>query len=240
MQLAPSLHRIGSDLVNSYLVADASGVTVIDAGMPGHWDEFVSELSLMGRTLEDVRALLLTHGDTDHIGYAERLRTETGVPVYVHEGDEARARGEEKTRPSWGKIKLGPLMRFLWYGVRRGGMRTTHLSEVVPLHGGETLDLPGGPRVIHIPGHSPGSVAFHLAAVDAVFVGDAMTTGHVLTGAQGPQPAPFTDDPDQALTSLGQLEGVGAKWVLPGHGAPWSGGVKAAIRRVREVAAQLA
>ena len=62
----------------------------------------------------------------------------------------------------------------------------------------QVLDLPGAPVVIHIPGHTPGSVAFHFASVDAVFVGDAMTTGHVLTGAVGPQPAPFTLDTEQA------------------------------------------
>ncbi|MFP3914564.1 MAG: MBL fold metallo-hydrolase, partial [Actinomycetota bacterium] len=64
MQLAPNLHRIGSDLVNCYLVADESGVTLIDAGLSGHWEELVTELAGMGKTLDDVKALLLTHGDT--------------------------------------------------------------------------------------------------------------------------------------------------------------------------------
>ncbi|WP_433133437.1 hypothetical protein ACQPWW_15810 [Micromonospora sp. CA-240977] len=71
---------------------------------------------------------------------------------------------------------------------------------------------------------------------DAVFVGDALTTRHVLTGQRGPQPAPFTDDPHQALASLHRLEGVQASWVLPGHGTPWSGGVAEAVRAIRTVA----
>ena len=58
-----------------------AGVTVIDAGLPGQWDEFTHELAEMGRSLEDVRGLILTHGDTDHLGFAERLR-EHGVSVY--------------------------------------------------------------------------------------------------------------------------------------------------------------
>ncbi len=56
---------------------------------------------------------------------------------------------------------------------------------------------PGSPRIIGMPGHSPGSIAIHVPAADAVFVGDALTTRHVLTGEHGPQPAPFTDDPDR-------------------------------------------
>jgi glyoxylase-like metal-dependent hydrolase (beta-lactamase superfamily II) len=238
MKLAPSLHRIGSDLIASYLVADDTGVTVIDAGLSGHWRELIAELASMGRSLDDVRALLLTHGDTDHIGFAERLRRECALSVYVHEADATRARGQGKPKSRWGPVRPGPLLRFLSYGARHGGLRTRYLTDVTPLHGGETLtDLPGAPLVIPVPGHSPGSVAFHMPRVDAVFVGDALTTGHVLTGAQGPQPAPFTDDPPRALASLTALETLEANWVLPGHGAPWRGGCEEAVRRVRKAAA---
>jgi glyoxylase-like metal-dependent hydrolase (beta-lactamase superfamily II) len=83
-----------------------------------------------------------------------------------------------------------------------------------------------------MPGHSPGSIAVHVPAVDAVFVGDALTTRNVLTGVRGPRPAPFTDDPARAIESLERLRATGAKWVLPGHGAPWSGGVEAAVDAV--------
>ena len=236
MQLAPSLHRIGSDLVNVYLIADSTGVTIVDAGLPGLWDELEPELAAMGRSLVDVRGVILTHGDTDHIGFAERLRRERGVSVFVHELDATRARGEVKKQTSWGKIKIGPLVRFLSYSARRGGLKITPVSEVATFTDGQVLEMPGAPVVIHTPGHTPGSVAFHVPTVDAVFVGDAMTTGHVLTGAVGPQPAPFTLDAEQALTSLDRLEGLPAKWVLPGHGAPWGDGVSEAVRLIREAA----
>jgi glyoxylase-like metal-dependent hydrolase (beta-lactamase superfamily II) len=71
---------------------------------------------------------------------------------------------------------------------------------------------------------------------DAMFVGDGLTTRHVLTGQRGPQPAPFTDDREQALASLDRLGEVQAKWVLPGHGTPWNGGVQEAVRQVRAAA----
>lgn len=233
MQLAPSLHRIGSDIIACYIVAAQGKVTVVDAGLSGHWPELVDELAAMGHTLDDVEALLLTHGDTDHIGFAERLHREAGVPVYVHAADAARARGEEKTNPSWGSVKPGPLLRFLWYGARHGGMSTTYLTEVETFADEQSLEVPGKPNVIPLPGHSPGSVAFHFPSVDAVMVGDALTTRHVLTGAPGPQPAPFTDDPARALESLSRVEATGATWVLPGHGPPWNGGAAEAVRLVR-------
>jgi glyoxylase-like metal-dependent hydrolase (beta-lactamase superfamily II) len=237
MKLAPSLHRIGSDVVNSYLVEDAGGITVIDAGLPGHWAELETELTHMGRSLDDIRGVVLTHGDTDHIGFAERLRREHGVAVHVHELDAARARGEVKKKIGWGPVRIGPLLGFLWYSARHGGLRIPPVTQVVTFTDGETLDLPGAPRIIHVPGHTPGSVAVNVPAVDALFVGDAMTTGHVLTGERGPRPAPFTLEPEMALASLAKLEAVQATWVLPGHGPPWQNGVAEAVRLVRAVAA---
>ncbi len=238
MKLAPSLHRIGSDTVATYLVDDPSGVTLVDAGVSGQWKELVAELESMGRSIADVRALLLTHGDTDHIGFAERLRRDHGVPAHIHEADAARATGQEKSSPSFGKVRIGPLLKFLWYAGRRGGLRTTYLSEVRTISAEKTLDVPGQPRVVPVPGHSPGSVAYLFTGVDAVMVGDALTTRHVLTGEKGPGPAPFTDDPEQAMASLGVLEGLESRWVLPGHGPPWSEGTADAVRRVRAAVAR--
>jgi glyoxylase-like metal-dependent hydrolase (beta-lactamase superfamily II) len=240
MQLGPSLHRVGNDIVAVYLVDTPEGVTVIDAGLAGQWKEFVTELAAMGRSVDDVRGVVLTHGDGDHIGFAERLRRDHGVPVFVHEADAARARGEVSSKPEWGHLKLGATTRFLWYALRKNGLRTTPVAEVVPVRDGDVLDLPGSPRIIGLPGHSPGSVAIHVPAADAVFVGDALTTRHVLTGALGPQPAPFTDDPAGAIASLQRLAGLDATWVLPGHGTPWNGGVDEAVRLVTQAAASQA
>jgi glyoxylase-like metal-dependent hydrolase (beta-lactamase superfamily II) len=238
MRLAPGLDRIGSDVVNTYLIEDASGITIVDAGLPGQLRELEQELTQLGRSLDDVRGIVLTHGDTDHIGFAERLRQRNGIAVHVHELDAARARGEiKKPNSGWGSIKIRPLLGFLWYSARRGGLRIRPVREVVTFADGDVLDLPGSPRIIHIPGHTPGSVAVHVPAVDALFVGDALTTGNVLTGERGPRPAPFTLDPEAALASLAKLEDVPATWVLPGHGAPWRGGVAEAIRLVRQAAA---
>ncbi|NYH46156.1 glyoxylase-like metal-dependent hydrolase (beta-lactamase superfamily II) [Micromonospora jinlongensis] len=236
MKLGPHLHRIGNDIVAAYLVETDEGVTVVDAGLAGHWPELLAELSAMGRSLADVRGLILTHGDTDHIGFAERLRRDHGVPVYVHEADAARARGEVKSKSPFGTFKVGAVASFLMYAGRKGGLRTTYLSEVITVRDGQVLDLPGAPRVIGMPGHSPGSIAVHVPVADAVFVGDALTTRHVLTGRPGPQPAPFTDDPALALASLARIEDLRATWILPGHGTPWNEGAVEAVRRTKAAA----
>lgn len=233
VKLAPSLHRLGNDIVACYMLDLPDGITLIDAGLPGHWNDLLRELDAVGRPLADVRGLVLTHGDSDHIGFAERLRRETGVPIFIHAADAHRARTSEKPKTAMGPLRLGPTLGFLAYGLRKNAVRTRHVEELVEIDDGHALDLPGAPRIVGLPGHSPGSIAVHVPAVDAVFVGDALTTRHVLTGHTGAQLAPFTDDRAGALASIDHLSQVSASWVLPGHGAPWHGSpvdIAAAIR----------
>jgi glyoxylase-like metal-dependent hydrolase (beta-lactamase superfamily II) len=238
MKIARGLHRIGSDIVNSYLVIDEAGVTIIDAGLSGYWRLVNRELAQLGLTLDDVRALILTHGDTDHIGFAARLHREKGIAAYLHPADADRARLQvRKPNSGWGPVKVGPLAGFLWYSARHGGLRNRPVGELRPVEDGQVLDVPGAPRIIHVPGHTPGSVAVHVPAADALFIGDTMTTRNVLTGATGPKPAPFTLQPAQALASLDRVHEVEATWVLPGHGPAWDGGVAEAVRLTREAAA---
>ena len=234
MKITEGIHRLGPGLVNVYLVEDAGAITIVDAGMPGDWSDLLNELAAMGRSLDDVRALVLTHGHSDHIGFAERARRERGWTPRIHELDAALARGEvPNPAKGGGPIKPLPLLRFILLGLRRGGLRPPKIQEVATYGDGATLDVPGSPRVIHLPGHTPGSAALHIATRDALLVGDALSTVSVANGSTGPMVAPFTADPAAAIASLGRLDGVEARWVLPGHGQPWTGGVAEAVRRIR-------
>ncbi len=236
MRLAPSLHRIGADFVNAYLVEEAGEVTVVDAGVPGLYSDFLRELASMGRRIEDVRAVVLTHGHSDHIGFAERVRDEHGVPASVHELDAALARGEvPNPSAGMGERRFRSLLQFLAWGARRGALRTKTLTEVETFGSGATLDVPGALRVIHTPGHTPGNTALHAPHVSALFAGDTLSTLAVTSGRVGPQVAAFSADPDEALASLSRIEDIEADWVLPGHGAPWTGGVGAAVAAARSV-----
>src|SRR5438093_11000691 len=167
MKIAPGIHRIGNNsMINSYVVEVGGEVTIIDAGLSGYFKDIDRELAAMGRTAADVAALVLTHGHSDHMGFAERLRRERGVPVSVHEADAALAR-REVPNPSkgFGPTKLGPLLGFLWFSMLHGGLRTPKLQEVATFGDGATLDVPGSPRAILTPGHTPGSAALHVASL---------------------------------------------------------------------------
>lgn len=114
-EVAARIRRLGDDIVNSYLVEDGAEITIVDAGAPGHWRSLLAELEAKGRSLDDVRAVLLTHGHDDHVGFAERARQD-GRAVLVHELDAPLARGEVPNRVKLpGPLRPLPVLRFLLY-----------------------------------------------------------------------------------------------------------------------------
>ncbi|MFD7225688.1 MBL fold metallo-hydrolase [Streptomyces sp. NPDC059892] len=123
MKLAPHLHRLGNDVVACYLIDTPDGITLIDAGLPGHWRDLQRELSSLGKSVDDIRGLVLTHGDSDHIGFAERLRSEHGVPVFIHAADAARARTGDKPKSTVGPLRPGPTLPVPGGSVHGGGIK---------------------------------------------------------------------------------------------------------------------
>jgi glyoxylase-like metal-dependent hydrolase (beta-lactamase superfamily II) len=103
-ELTEGVYRYGSDRADRYLVEDDDAFTVIDTGVPAHWQQFLQRLDGMGYDRTDIEACLLTHAHPDHIGFAERLRETCDVSVWLHPADVQRAQAggdsaEVKVRP---------------------------------------------------------------------------------------------------------------------------------------------
>jgi glyoxylase-like metal-dependent hydrolase (beta-lactamase superfamily II) len=238
-QVAPGVHRLGNAFVNYYLIEDGNRMTLVDGGLPGFRGQLDDYLRSRGRSVADIDAVILTHAHADHVGIVEGVRGDASAPVFVHEADAEMARtgkAHKRDGSMLPYLRHPAAWRFLAMAVRNGGASTTKVGEVATFTAGD-LDVPGRPRAIPTPGHSPGHVAFHLPDRGVLLAGDALGTYNVLTGARGPQvlPRAFAYDALQMLASLDAVAGIDAGVLLPGHGEPWTEGPAAAVARAREV-----
>ena len=233
MQVADRIERVTESIVNFYLVEEAGRLTVVDAGMAGNWGLLVAGLARIGRSLQDVDAVVLTHAHGDHVGLAERIRSGAPCEARIHEADlEYLLAG--KRPPGGMDLALSrQLLETVVYGVRRNGTRLPPVATARSFADGEALDLPGSPRVVHAPGHTPGACALLFESRGALCTGDTLTTLDVMTGHRGPTISQFYSDRAMAIDSLARLDGLPATIVLPGHGEPFAGSPAEAVALAR-------
>jgi len=237
-EIVPGVFRVGTTFLGCYAVEDAGAYTFIDVGLPGYWPQMTAFLAAQNAPLSSVKAVVLTHYHPDHMGNAERLRTQAGAAVLVHHDDRAAAmrKGAPTLYPLW----KPPVLHLVGHFLRNGVARTAPVAEASGFADEEVLDVPGRPRVIHTPGHTAGNVALSLADREVLIVGDTLATLSLSHGEAGPQLLPrfLNEDHDRALASLEKIEPVKARWVLPGHGLPWEGSPQQAVKLARQTAAR--
>jgi glyoxylase-like metal-dependent hydrolase (beta-lactamase superfamily II) len=238
VQVQQDITRLSNGVSNFYLIEEGGKFILVDAGAAGDWRLFAGTMAKLGAKPEALEAVLLTHAHADHVGFAERARSSAGAAVWVHQDDAAVAKGA-RPGPNDGKM-TAYLLRLECYRtvvglLLRGGARIVPVKEASTFADGETLDLPGTPRVVHAPGHTPGSSALLLERQRVLLTGDSLVTRNPLTGRLGPQimPSAFNRDTEQALRSLDIVASVPAQVLLPGHGEPWTEGAAEAARRAR-------
>jgi glyoxylase-like metal-dependent hydrolase (beta-lactamase superfamily II) len=169
VQLAPGVWRIPTapaDLINSFAFVDDDGqVTLVDAGTKRAPQRIVAGLEHLGSSPSEVTRLIATHAHPDHVGGLNNLRGRTGGRVAVHERDAAYVR--EGKGPVLDSTTLGGrLFR------RRRGAPPVQVDE--ELSDGQVLDVGGGLRVLHTPGHTPGHLALLHEPSGVLITGDSI------------------------------------------------------------------
>ena len=202
MEVADGIHKVdGIRVGNAYLVEVGDGLLAVDTGTPGSETHILRTIERLRRRPQDLRLIVLTHWHLDHMGSAAELRRLTGARVAIHELDAPILAGGPL--PEKGRRAMRLIMRVF---------RVEPLTADLVLRDGDVVD---GFRVLHVPGHTAGSIAIHRDGV--TFTGDALLGDR--RGAFRPPDPRLSLDPPKATESAERIRGLSLRLVLPGHGA---------------------
>jgi hydroxyacylglutathione hydrolase len=217
MEIVPGIHMIQGITAHCYLV-DNTELILIDTGMPKKTKKILRYITdTLERTPSDLKTILLTHCDIDHIGNALELRNITGAKIAAH--------------PQDAQVIAGKKMRM----IPKGGMRILFkllesFLQVKPfevdsmINEGDTIS---GLTVLHMPGHTQGSIALYDSKRKVLFIGDML--GFRDGVVQGPSKS-VTMDMEQAYQSIEKLHNLDFTIMLSGHGAPLRSDASAKVR----------
>ncbi|HZU06419.1 MAG TPA: MBL fold metallo-hydrolase [Chloroflexota bacterium] len=204
-------------------------VTLIDTGTRGSGRALLAALERLGRRPEELAVVVLTHYHPDHVGglpdLLARLQARAGAMprVAIHHAEAPYLRAPATLPNPVRPALLRALVQPLWPLVR--------LRRPCPVHAplADGACVPGRPdlRVVHLPGHTPGSIALYLPARGVVLAGDALERRG---GRLGPPNPYFTADPVTAWASLQRLAALEFDTLALSHWPPIRRGAAAAVR----------
>jgi glyoxylase-like metal-dependent hydrolase (beta-lactamase superfamily II) len=157
-------------LIEGDLAAGDGGLTLIDAGFPRKEAAVFGAIRGLGRSPDQLKHLIFTHGHPDHIGSAARIVRETGARTYMHPRDIPIAESGGPFRPM--RPAPGLLRQVLCRVFFHPNERLEPVAIDQALIPGETMPIAGGIEVIHTPGHCAGQVALLWRPGRMLFAGD--------------------------------------------------------------------
>jgi glyoxylase-like metal-dependent hydrolase (beta-lactamase superfamily II) len=198
LKITDNVYALDSTKGNySYLILDEE-IILVDTGRPGQGKGILNELKSMNIKPDDIKHILITHHDIDHIGNAALLQQATGATLWASKEDIPYICGD-KNRPGI-KWFFSVIMR------ARNPENITAYKEHQKISNIE---------VIPSPGHTPGHVC--LLYKDVLFAGDLVRSSK---GLLKPPASIMNWDENALIESIKKLDKYSFKWVCPAHGEP--------------------
>ncbi|MGO4529833.1 MBL fold metallo-hydrolase [Paenibacillus sp. 2TAF8] len=209
----------GNSPIHPVLLHDEAGYTLVDTGMIGQFAELQATLEDLNVPLSDIKRVIITHQDIDHIGnLGALLDAIQGLEVWAHADEIPYLTGAKpliKFTPERRAMLSAPVLALADQLL----MQLPEINIDRTLADGDILPLQGGIQVIHTPGHTPGHLCLYLGEQQLLLAADELRV--VDDELVGPAP-PATPDMPEALRSMKKLTGLTVDKVLCYHGGEYT------------------
>jgi glyoxylase-like metal-dependent hydrolase (beta-lactamase superfamily II) len=202
------IHQLDDLVGGPTLLLDEDGVVLVDAGLAGSEGAIFALVESLGRERNQLRHVLITHSDSDHIGDLPAIVEASGARVYA-QAAEAEVVGGARAGRS-GQVVDRPV----------------HVDQIVAE--GDVLPLLGGIRVVETFGHTAGHVSYLIETGSVLIAGDALNNVDGLDGSM----AQYTEDPERARQAVEKLARLEPDTICFGHGPPIVGGAAAQLEQL--------
>jgi glyoxylase-like metal-dependent hydrolase (beta-lactamase superfamily II) len=232
-ELADGVHALGGGKgghVRAFLLEAGGELTLVDTLFEHDGRLVLEAIARLGRSPRDLKRIALTHAHRSHLGGLAALKRASGATVLAHEWEADVVSGDRPAQP----VGLRPTAPLRTYPFQVGIFLNRPRHRPCPIDEPIGEGAAVGPlRVLHVPGHSPGHLAFHWAERGLLLSGDAIATWPRFEAGW---PA-FTLNPEQHAVSIRRLAELEAAIVGVGHGDAITDGAAAKVHALATVPA---
>jgi glyoxylase-like metal-dependent hydrolase (beta-lactamase superfamily II) len=216
--MSTEIHPIHVGIDCCYVISSPRGAVVIDGGQPRRDRAFQRGLEDVGVDPRSIGLIIVTHAHWDHFGCLASMRELTDAKVAAHTAAKDRIEAGARVMPpgisAWGRVLdalASAVVPFVKVEPASVDIEIGHAGMSLNAHG-----IAG--RILHTPGHSPGSVSVVLEGGET-FVGDLAMSGPPVRRTPGPPI--FAENPALLPASWSKLLDAGARMIYPAHGPPF-------------------
>jgi glyoxylase-like metal-dependent hydrolase (beta-lactamase superfamily II) len=224
----------GTPQSNAYVV-EGDGLTLIDTGClgPDAHALFYEAFDNHGWDLSDIERIIITHGHVDHYGFARELADLSSSKVHVHEHDLRKVSREIDFGEQFPELRAflkrmgmpDEDIELTRDEIVQWGLYAEPVAECVPLKDGDDVEIGRGTylKVIHAPGHTPGSICLYDEVSNFIFGGDLLLTDRIPNAVVDPRFGRIRGYKSMRsyLSSVQKLRTFPITRFFPGHGDPF-------------------
>jgi len=211
VEIIPHVYQITLRATNIILIAEEE-LTLIDTGFRGSAPQIIGFIQSLGRSPEEITLIILTHNHLDHAGGLAELKRFTPAKVVLHKADISA----DESRLPYPRV-IRKLLHFPPFSLFRPLVYVKPGEVDIPVEGGEVFSPLGGLKVIHTPGHTPGSISLFSPKKRLLMVGDALNNRY--RDIRLP-PKMVSTDLTQAVDSVKRIAQLDFDILCFGHGKP--------------------